>query len=145
MNEQRKVTRIAGWLAARQAEVDRLAADTARQEAVCQRYRRYLGAMQRLYDGSAAATAAALPTLAQNHAGYRQTLLDTLAQLRAALKVQEDNLEVSRALLAAKTLRCEVWRRELDRRRRALELARRRSEQRVQDELAVQAWRRTPA
>ncbi|AHI66892.1 flagellar FliJ family protein [Burkholderia thailandensis] len=145
MNEQRKVTRIAGWIAAREAEIDRLAADMARQEAVRQRYRHNLGTMQRLYDDCAAATGAALPMLAQNQAGYRQTLLDAVTQLRAALKVQEDNLEVGRALLAAKTLRCEVWRRELDRRRRALDLARRRSEQRAQDELAAQAWRRTSA
>jgi flagellar export protein FliJ len=146
MNAQRQLSGIAGLVSVREAEIERLGADLARQETQRRRFVSNLEALQRLLDDTGnRAMPAASPLHARNLADYRQTLLEMIAGHRAALEVHEENMRVSRALLTAKTRRCEVWRRELAGRRHALDVARRRSEQRAQDELATQAWRRASA
>ncbi|KVH43251.1 hypothetical protein [Burkholderia diffusa] len=145
MSGRRKVARIAGLVRSREAEIDRLTADLARQEAIRQRIQNNLRTMQQLFDEAGRTNSAAFALLSQNRSGYRQLLLDAMTQHRAALRAHEENMQVSRQLLTARAVRCEVWRREFRRRIRQVEIDEGRGEQRAQDELATQAWRRSAA
>ncbi|KWH08483.1 hypothetical protein WT59_22010 [Burkholderia territorii] len=145
MNERRNVANIAGLVRSREAEIDRLTGDLARMETVRQRFQSNLRTMQQLFDEAGQQGSNTLALLALNRAGYRQSLHDTMTQHRAALQAHQENMQVSRQLLTAKSVRCEVWRRELRRRMGEVESAEGRAEQRAQDELATQAWRRSIA
>lgn len=140
MNDGRTIASLAGLVRAREAEIDRIAADLARQEAIRRRHQNSLGALRALLDGAARPSGSASAAMAQNDWRYRQALRDTIARQRETLRMHEEDMQLSRQLLAAQMARCEIWRRELARRRCALATVRQRAEQRAQDALAVQVW-----
>ncbi|AJC21217.1 hypothetical protein [Pandoraea pulmonicola] len=138
MSDQRVVGPLGRLVAVREAGIDRLKREFGRKEALRERYRTNLRTMQQLFDEAGKGVGTACAELSLNRLGYRQGLLDMIAAHREALQLHEADMAVDRQRLLDESVRCEIWRRELQKREATLDLSRERRAQRVQDELAAQ-------
>ncbi|KZE31739.1 flagellar export protein FliJ [Crenobacter luteus] len=139
MNPYETLTSLQTLVRLRDADVDRLRAELDAKRRLQERYRRNIERMDALC-GQSGASAAALPALALNCAGYKGALLQLMASQRQDLALAEADAAVSRQALTAATLRREAMAQARDdvAGRIASETARR--EQRRCDESAGQAW-----
>ena len=134
----------------REREVDRLSADVAARRAVRERYVNNIARLEELYRGSGAtgakthgATDASLsPEASLNCGSYKQAVMKMADAQREDLALHDADLAVAQRALTTATLRCEAMRLALERRRTGLRRLADKKEQKRQDEVASQAWRR---
>ncbi|MCH8179148.1 MAG: flagellar export protein FliJ [Proteobacteria bacterium] len=144
MSPAAKVQQLSTLVDLREREVDRLSADVASQQALRERYQRNLERMDQL-----CASTAALPVLsplqAMNNGAYRLSLLAVADQHRQQLAVHDADMAASRQALHDAARRHEVLSQVLQRQHSALQRAEASRDQKRQDDLAAQVWRRGQA
>lgn len=129
----------------KELDVSRLSAELVSKRVVRDRYRGNLERLERLCEGagpSAAASSAMSPALSLNCAAYKQAVMRMTHEHRQDLALHEADMAVTQQTLAAAARRHEVLGQVLEHRRLSLFDEQRAREQKRQDEMAAQAWRR---
>ncbi|MBC7206487.1 MAG: hypothetical protein H5U27_08210 [Methyloversatilis sp.] len=143
MTTKTSVRTLARLVDVREREVDRLQADMAGKLALRQRYLGNIERLQSLCDG-VPQTGSLQPLLSMNSAGYKQSVADMVAVHRQELAAHEVEIDLARRELALVSRRCEVLDQVLLRQRSMIAHGARVSEQKRQDDIAVQVWGRAP-
>lgn len=143
MTTKISVRTLARLVDVREREVDRLQADMAGKLALRQRYLGNIERLQSLCDG-VPQTGSLQPLLSMNSAGYKQSVADMVAVHRQELAAHEVEIDLARRELALVSRRCEVLDQVLLRQRSMIAHGARVSEQKRQDDIAVQVWGRAP-
>jgi flagellar export protein FliJ len=138
----------------RKREVDRLSADLASREATRSRYLGNLARLEKLCEtsgpsgaplqtGRSGHSGARLsPPLSLNCGSYKQAVLRMADAHRADLALHEADMAVAKRALIAAARRRDAIDKELARQRRAVRRSQNTREQKRQDDLALQVWRR---
>ena len=126
----------------RTAQVDRLQADLAGQEATRARYQVNLERLAQLAEGSGASgTALALnPALALNCGAYKQGVLALAESHRTDLALHEANMAVAQDRLKDAWVRRELLGKVLVRAQDALATEQERAARKREDDIATQSW-----
>lgn len=143
MTTKTSIRALARLVDVREREVDRLQADMAGKVALRQRYLGNIERLQSLCDG-VPQTGSLQPLLSMNSAGYKQSVAEVVATHRQELAAHEIEIDLARRELALVSRRCEVLDQVLLRQRSIVAHSARVSEQKRQDDIAVQVWGRAP-
>lgn len=141
MTTKTSIRALARLVDVREREVDRLQADMAGKVALRQRYLGNIERLQSLCDG-VPQTGSLQPLLSMNSAGYKQSVAEMVATHRQELAAHEIEIDLARRELALVSRRCEVLDQVLLRQRSIVAHSARVSEQKRQDDIAVQVWGR---
>jgi flagellar export protein FliJ len=151
MSEAHRTASLQRLVDLREREVERLGADMSTRQATRKRYAGNLARLEQLYEGSGASGAPSRRagvnarlslSLSLNCASYKQAVMRMAAAHRVDLSLFDADMAVaSRALLAA-TRRQEALSQELARQRTSAMKAQSSREQKRQDDIALQTWRR---
>lgn len=139
MNLQHTVANLRRLAELRAREVERLEAEQARRQALVERSRHSLHRMRQLLE-EVGRQSAGCPVMASNSAHYKASLVDMIAAQRRTLASQEMELEAGRRTLQEATLRRERVQRTLQDKQAELGRELARSDQKRQDQLALQSW-----
>ncbi|MBT9516874.1 MAG: hypothetical protein IV112_09285 [Methyloversatilis discipulorum] len=143
MTTKTSIRTLARLVDVREREVARLQADMAGKLALRQRYLGNIERLQSLCDG-VPQTGSLHPLLSMNSAGYKQSVADMVVVHRQELAAHEIEIDLARRELALVSRRCEVLDQVLLRQRSMAAHGARVSEQKRQDDIAVQVWGRAP-
>lgn len=143
MTTKTSIRALARLVDVREREMDRLQADMAGKVALRQRYLGNIERLQSLCDG-VPQTGSLQPLLSMNSAGYKQSVAEMVATHRQELAAHEIEIDLARRELALVSRRCEVLDQVLLRQRSIVANSARVSEQKRQDDIAVQVWGRAP-
>jgi flagellar export protein FliJ len=151
MSDKHRTASLQRLVDLREREVEKLGADMSARHVTRKRYVGSLARLEQLYEGSgasgappkrAAATAQLSPSLALNCAGYKQTVLKMTAAHRVDLSLFDADMAVAKRALLAAARRQEALSQELARQRRNASRVASVREQKRQDDIALQTWRR---
>ncbi|WP_077033549.1 flagellar FliJ family protein [Pelomonas sp. KK5] len=117
-------------------------ADLAGKQVVCARIEANIERLHALMDGVSTAQA---PSLAENTAAYKTSLLELAEGQRRELEQRRQHVEQAREAVLDAARRKQVLEQLLQQSRARAQFARQRQQQKQQDELATQMWSRRPA
>lgn len=141
MNKARHVRSLGRLIDLRERDVERLTAEVAAKQAVRERYLANLARLEQLRDGTGA-SGLLPPVLSLNCAAYKMNVMLVAEAHRQDLKLHEADMAVSQQALQAAARGREVLGQVRERHRRHIQRERDAGEQKQQDELASQMWRR---
>jgi flagellar export protein FliJ len=151
MSEEHRTASLQRLVELREREVERLGADMSARQATRNRYATNLARLEQLYTGSGASGAPSRIagengqislSLSLNCASYKQAVMRMAAAHRVDLSLFEADMAVARRALLAATRRQEALGQELARQRDNALKAKSSREQKRQDDIALQTWRR---
>lgn len=151
MSEEHRTASLQRLVDLREREVERLGADLSARQATRNRYATNLARLEQLCEGSGAsgapskragADARLSLSLSLNCASYKQAVMRMAAAHRVDLSLFEADMAVARRALLAAARRHEALGQELARQRDTALKAKSSREQKRQDDIALQTWRR---
>lgn len=151
MSERHRTASLQRLVDLREREVERLGADMSARQATRNRYAANLARLEQLYTGSGATGAAPKRagadarisvSLSMNCASYKQAVMRMAAAHRVDLSLFEADMAVAKRALLAAARRSVALGRELARQRDSALKVKSSREQKRQDDIALQTWRR---
>ncbi|WP_018411169.1 flagellar export protein FliJ [Methyloversatilis thermotolerans] len=139
MKPARSLLALTTLVGVREREIDRKKADMADKAAL---RARYVGNISRLDALAQAPVPVVCAETAVNASAYRQAVVDMANRHKQELAVHELDMDASRVELVQASRRCEVLTQVLVRQRQMHAKVARSKEQKRQDDIAAQVWRR---
>jgi len=151
MSEEHRTASLQRLVDLREREVERLGADMSARQATRNRYATNLARLEQLYTGSGAtgapprragADGRISASLSLNCASYKQAVMRMAAAHRVDLSLFEADMAVAKRALLAAARRSEALGQELARQQDHALKVKSSREQKRQDDIALQTWRR---
>jgi flagellar export protein FliJ len=151
MSEEHRTASLQRLVDLREREVEQLGADMSARQVTRNRYANNLARLEQLYAGSGAsgtpsrradANGRLSLSLSLNCASYKQAVMRMAAAHRVDLSLFDADMAVAKRALLAAARRQEALSQELTRQRDSALKAKSSREQKRQDDIALQTWRR---